>query len=77
MGKANDKSVAMAIGLNLLLTGLGYIYLGRGFRGLFAFLLMASCSVSLLSDQPTMWVTWLVLNIIMVIDMVILTNAAK
>lgn len=77
MGKTKDKSVAVAIVLNILWTGLGYLYLGRGFRGFFAFLLMVGCSISLLSDQSSMGVMWIVLHIIMIIDMVILTNAAK
>ena len=75
MGTAKEKSLPLAIGLNLVLPGLGYMYMGKLIVGIFACLLIVMIYVSstLLIIAPT----WLVMNVIMGIDMLILSNKNK
>lgn len=75
MSNIAGKSLAAAIGLNLVLPGVGYMYLGRVILGLGALLLVAAMTYSapLLMLIPT----WLGMNLVMAIDMVILFNKAK
>lgn len=65
-----EKNLAFAIGLNLLLPGLGYIYAGRWIVGILGMLLVVGiyASTGLLYILPT----WLMMNAIMAIDMVML-----
>lgn len=67
-----EKSLPLAIGLNLIFPGLGYLYMGKIFAGIFGGLIIIA--IFLASDTSTLLITWLVLNVIMVIDMVILHN---
>lgn len=75
MTPTKEKSLPLAIGLNLLLPGLGYIYMGKWLVGIAGCLVVvgAYLTTALLFLIPT----WLVLNTIMVIDMVILFNKHK
>lgn len=75
MSTAKEKSLPLAIGLNLLLPGAGYMYMGKWIVGIFACLLiiMIYLSSALLLAVPT----WLGMNIIMGIDMLILNNKNK
>jgi hypothetical protein len=75
MGTVKEKSLPLAIGLNLLLPGLGYMYMGKWIVGIFACLLivMICLSSALLLIGPT----WLIMNVIMAIDMLILSNKNK
>ncbi|MDP1570373.1 MAG: hypothetical protein Q8L86_10240 [Vicinamibacterales bacterium] len=70
-----EKSLPLAIGLNLVLPGAGYIYMGRVILGLAALCLVSLVVVStgLLLLLPT----WLGINAIMAIDMVILFNKRR
>ena len=72
MAKASEKSLPLAIGLNLLLPGLGYVYMGRAILGLAA--LGLSVLLVVYSGALFFIPTWVVLNLIMAIDMVILFN---
>jgi hypothetical protein len=68
------KSLPLAVGLNLLLPGVGYMYMGRvglGFAVFGLVLLMAVASIGLLV------ISWFGLNVIMAIDMILLANKNK
>ena len=56
-----EKCLPLAIGLNILLPGIGHIYLGKRIVGIFA-----------AAGTPYIFPTWTGLNAIMGIDMVIL-----
>ena len=75
MTAINDKSLPLAIGLNLVLPGAGYMYMGRVIVGIGALLLVSLVvmSAGLLLLVPT----WLGFNAIMAIDMWILFNKNK
>ena len=75
MGNAKEKSLPLAIGLNLLFPGLGYMYMGKVIIGIAAALLIVGiyATTGLLYIGPT----WIVMNVIMGIDMVILNNKNK
>lgn len=75
MGTAKEKSLPLAFGLNLLLPGLGYMYMGKWIVGIFACLLIIG--IYLTSALFFIVPTWLVMNIIMAIDMFILSNKNK
>lgn len=70
-----EKSTALAIGLNLLLPGLGYMYMGKWIAGIFGSLLV----VGILMTTGLLFVvpTWIVLNSIMALDMIILSSKNK
>ena len=71
MSNPKEKNLPLAIGLNLLFPGAGYVYMGRVLLGIMAFLLVvATLAVSIV----TFGITWLVVQIIMALDMVILFN---
>lgn len=70
-----EKSLPLAIGLNLLLPGLGYMYMGKLIVGIFAFLLVIGIVVT--SGFFVVVPTWIVLNIIMAIDMMILSGKQR
>jgi hypothetical protein len=72
MGTEKVKNLPLAIGLNFLLPGVGYIYMGKWFVGIFACLLIVSIYLSsaLLLIVPI----WLTMNVIMAIDMLILSK---
>ncbi len=67
-----EKSVLLAVGLNLLLPGAGYIYMGKIYLGVLGLLLI----VALAYSTPLIAASgvWLGFNIIMGIDMVLLNN---
>ena len=76
MGKEmKKKSLPLAIGLNIILPGVGYMYMGRVIIGIFAFLFIVLGLVS----QPlnTFFSIWFSLNIIMAIDMYLLDRKRK
>lgn len=75
MAEIKQKSVPLAIGLNLVLPGLGYMYMGKIIVGIFALLL--SVGIFMASGIGGYLLTWLSLNIIMAIDMLILGNKNK
>jgi hypothetical protein len=75
MSEIKEKSVPLAIGLNFLLPGLGYMYMGKVILGIAAlFLIIGIYAVYALSG---LLLTWIVMNIIMAIDMLILGNKNK
>ena len=74
MGTAKEKSTLLAIGLNLLLPGAGYIYMGKWFQGIFAFLLTFGIFFAGIIFGISFW---LMIEIIMVIDMLILSKKNK
>ena len=75
MAKSTPKSLPLAIGLNILLPGMGYIYMGKIVVGILALLLV----VGIYSSAGLLYIfwTWLIMNALMAIDMVILDNKRK
>lgn len=70
-----EKALPLAIGLNILLPGLGYLYMGKWLVGIVACLLVLAMYFSVaLNAIGMMWIT---MNIIMAIDMYILFNKRK
>ena len=75
MTEIKDKSVPSAIGLNFLLPGIGYMYIGKVIVGIAAlFLIIGIYAVYALVGLLS---SWFVMNIIMAIDMLILGNKNK
>jgi len=72
MKTVKEKSLPLAIGLNLLAPGLGYMYMGKWLVGIVAFFLILAIYAS--TGILFLFSTWIIMNIIMAIDMVILRN---
>ncbi|MEI6667533.1 MAG: hypothetical protein WCP29_05190 [Acidobacteriota bacterium] len=70
MSGTRAKNLPVAIGLNLVLPGAGYMYMGRVILGILALLLVLGVLVS--TGMALLVPTWLGLNAVMAIDMVIL-----
>ena len=69
MADVREKSIGLAIGLNFLLPGAGYMYMGKVLVGVGALVLvLAMFAVSIALVLPT----WFGINVIMAIDMLIL-----
>ena len=75
MSEPKEKSVPLAIGLNFLLPGLGYMYMGKVIIGIFALLLILC--IYLTYALGGVFYTWITMNAIMAIDMLILGNKNK
>ena len=75
MGNVKEKNLPLAIGLNLLLPGIGYMYMGKWLVGIFALFLIIGiyATTGLVFLMPT----WICLNLIMAIDMIILSKKNK
>ena len=75
MGNVKEKNLPLAIGLNLLLPGVGYIYMGKWIVGIAALFLIISiyAGTGLIYILPT----WIGMNVIMAIDMIILSKKNK
>jgi type IV secretory pathway VirB3-like protein len=74
MSDTDEKNLPLAIGLNLLLPGVGYMYMGRPILGIGVLLLIVGMAlVNALLAIPV----WLVMNVIMAIDMFILASKRK
>jgi len=70
-----EKSLPLAIGLNLLMPGLGYMYMGKFIPGFFALLIMIGGFMAyglFLFLQMSVGI-----NVLMAIDMIILANKNK
>jgi len=70
-----EKSLGLAIGLNLLLAGAGYIYMGRVIVGIAAILLIVG--IYAVTPIQILVFSWITMNAIMAIDMIILNNKKK
>ena len=75
MSQQKAKSMPLAIGLNLLLPGLGYMYMGRVVLGILALLLVLM--IYFTTPLITIFFVWLSLNVIMALDMMILGSKRK
>ncbi len=75
MGNVKEKNLPLAIGLNLLLPGVGYIYMGKWIVGIFAVFLIFGIYAT--TGLPFLMPTWIGLNIIMAIDMIMLSKKNK
>jgi len=73
--KTKEKSLPLAIGLNLLLPGIGYIYMGKMLVGVAGSLLIFG--MFLTADISTVFGLWFFVNLIMGIDMMMLHNKNK
>ena len=65
-----EKNILLAIGLNILTPGVGYMYMGRVVLGFLALLLVTA--IYLTTPLITIAITWIAYNAIMAIDMFIL-----
>ena len=65
-----EKSLPFAIGLNILLPGAGYLYMGRWLGGILGGAVVIA--MLLFSTLSTVAITWIFVNAIMAIDMVML-----
>jgi|GEM_PF-1722672 len=70
-----EKSLPLALGLNFLLAGAGYMYMGKWLVGIFAFLLIIM--IFAFTPMDTFGPVWLTMFVIMTIDMIILHNKNK
>lgn len=70
MSNVKQKQLPLAIGLNFLLPGAGYMYMGKWIVGIFAMLLITAIVLSVRMNMALP--TWLGINIIMAIDMYML-----
>jgi hypothetical protein len=70
-----EKSLPLAIGLNILLPGLGYMYMGKWIVGILACLLVFGIYAT--TGFAFLVPTWIVINVIMGIDMAILSSRTK
>lgn len=70
-----EKSLPLAIGLNLILVGAGYMYMGKWLVGFFTLLLVLGILLTTSINMVTP--VWGFLNIIMALDMWILFNKRK
>ena len=66
------KSRTAAVGLNVLLPGAGYLYMGHWFAGIFGGALILAILMS--SSQEHLFGVWIVTNLIMAIDMCLLSS---
>ncbi|RON69825.1 hypothetical protein BK671_10495 [Pseudomonas fluorescens] len=69
-----SKSVAVAIGLNLIFPGFGYLYMCRYLIGIFGGLLVF---VAMCRSSESIALVWVVMNLIMAIDMCLLKGLVK
>lgn len=65
-----EKSIPLAIGLNLVLPGIGYMYMGRVILGIFVILLIGMIYAG--TAVMGLFYAWGGLNVIMAVDMIIL-----
>lgn len=70
-----EKSLPLAIGLNLLLPGLGYAYMGKWIAGFIACILIVIIYLNTIIILFA--ITWITMNIVMGLDMLILANKNK
>lgn len=71
MTKPKSKSLAAAIGLNVLIPGAGYLYMGRWIAGVLGGALVAIC---MRSTPEHLLIVWTATNLIMAIDMCLLNT---
>jgi hypothetical protein len=74
MKELKAKNLPLAIGLNIVLPGLGYMYMGRPIVGLLGCLLVVGIYAT--SGVFGILITWLAMNALMAIDMIML-NAKR
>lgn len=75
MSESKEKNVQLAIGLNLILPGLGYMYMGKVIVGIAAFLLIIGIYAAY--SLVGLFYVWIIMNAIMAIDMLILGSKQK
>jgi uncharacterized membrane protein len=75
MDAIKEKSLPLAIGLNLFIPGLGYLYMGKWLIGIAGSAIIIGAYLTtpaIMAGQ-----VWLVMNVIMAIDMFILSQKRK
>jgi hypothetical protein len=75
MDAIKEKSLPLAIGLNLFIPGLGYLYMGKWLIGIAGSAIIIGAYLTtpaIMAGQ-----VWLVMNVIMAIDMLILSKKHK
>lgn len=72
MKELKSKNLPLAIGLNIVLPGLGYMYMGRPIIGLLGCLLVVGIYTT--SGVFGITIAWLAMNVLMAIDMIMLNS---
>jgi hypothetical protein len=75
MKMEKTKSLALAIGLNFLLPGAGYLYYGKWFVGLLGCALIIA--MYSFNSGIGILIAWIVMNAVMLLDMFILHGKSK
>ena len=75
VSRPKSKSRAAAVGLNILLPGSGYLYMGRWFAGIFGGALILAILAR--TTQEHFFLVWIVTNLIMSIDMCLLSSSRQ
>lgn len=75
MGNVEEKNLPFAIGLNFVLPGAGYMYMGKWIVGVLAFLLVMA--IYTIAGLFSLLSAWIVMNIIMALDMIIASKKNK
>jgi len=70
MESEKRKCLVLAIVLNIILPGAGYVYVGKVLQGIAALFLVGG--IVAVSNLETVGISWVIINIVMVIDMVML-----
>jgi hypothetical protein len=72
--KLKEKNLAIAICLNLVIPGIGYMYMESWIMSICGLFFAA---YFLIIVPPAILPMWLILNVIMIIDMIKITNKRK
>jgi len=72
-----NKNLFVAIGLNIFIPGLGYLYIGRYFLGILAFFIIGSAMFVGMFAGKYFVTAWLICESIMALDMIILRKKLK
>ncbi|OLU35339.1 hypothetical protein [Pseudomonas sp. PA27(2017)] len=72
MAAEKRKNLALAVGLNMLLPGLGYIYYGKWIVGFLGGGLVIAIAASNIAQNTL--VVWVAVNVLMAIDMLLLNS---
>lgn len=75
MQDTTPKSVPVAILLNLIVPGAGYMYIGRVFLGIFTFFAMGTILLLSLATVVLAVPVWFFCQLIMILDMLLLNRA--
>jgi hypothetical protein len=70
--KPQPKNLTLAVGLNFVLPGAGYFYMGRQLIGILGGALIIA--LIYLADWQNVLIVWLSVNVVMALDMIIINS---